>query len=598
MHHPFLTPPNTTDSYITSFGGLDRSPVCPENFFSDTFNTSSDSYPLLSVRDKRARLTVFNGRPSSLLTVNGITFTCGSSLYFNGILQYDNLIPDTKKQLVAMGSKLIVFPDGYYINTLSADQNGLCTEQGYITSKKTYNFSTYIAITPCDDSGIQPTVSSVPPDVESSSLWLDDTIYPNILKKYSPDTNEWVEIEATHTHIGMDNVHEYVTPGKLTEICGIDSWVDGISMITSVGEGYFTVNKKSEYFKAFEISADETVVFSSVLPRLDFVCEHQNRIFGCRYGIDNSGKFVNEIYASKLGDPGEWTAYSGLSTDSYAASCGSEGPFTGIASHLGYVVFFKENRIHRLFGTKPANYTLYEDLYPGVAIGSEGSLCLADGILYYLGNNGVYAYSGSSPTLISSKLGNEKLHDGVGGKSKNKYYLSVRNNSGDFELYTYDLRYSIWHKEDSVRYIFLSPLEGSLLGIKSSNDVFSLELLSSKEIPSLCKKLYDSSISYESSLKWSAESGYLGFFTDTNKFLSKLRIRLETGDNCSFTVFYKTDSSNMWHECGSIKGKKAGAYSLHFVPPRCDKIKLLIKGTGSCMIRSVSKTFEYAGEVM
>ena len=53
------------------------------------------------------------------------------------------------------------------------------------------------------------------------------------------------------------------------------------------------------------------------------------------------GKAVNEIYASKLGDFKNWNCYAGRSTDSYVATRGSDGPFTGAADYLGSPLFFR-----------------------------------------------------------------------------------------------------------------------------------------------------------------------------------------------------------------------------------------------------------------
>lgn len=82
---------------------------------------------------------------------------------------------------------------------------------------------------------------------------------------------------------------------------------------------------------------EELTVRRSV-PEMDFVIESGNRLWGCRYGVTD-GKAVNEIYASKLGDFKNWNCYAGRSTDSYVATRGSDGPFTGAADYLGSPLF-------------------------------------------------------------------------------------------------------------------------------------------------------------------------------------------------------------------------------------------------------------------
>ena len=65
-------------------------------------------------------------------------------------------------------------------------------------------------------------------------------------------------------------------------------------------------------------------------PEMDFLCENENRLWGCK---------GDTIFSSKLGDPFNWNCFDGLATDSYAVDVGSEGDFTGAVSYLGYAVF-------------------------------------------------------------------------------------------------------------------------------------------------------------------------------------------------------------------------------------------------------------------
>ena len=100
--------------------------------------------------------------------------------------------------------------------------------------------------------------------------------------------------------------------------------------------------------------------------------EYNNRLWGC------SG---STIYASKLGDPTNWNYFKSLSTDSYAVDVGSDGDFTGCAATPSHLVFFKDNVIHKLYGSKPSNYQTMDVKADGVQAGCENSLCLINGIL-------------------------------------------------------------------------------------------------------------------------------------------------------------------------------------------------------------------------
>ena len=143
------------------------------------------------------------------------------------------------------------------------------------------------------------------------------------------------------------------------------------------------------------------------LPKLDHWILHGNRLWGCRYGEDVNGKFVNCIYASKLGRPDLWYALDGLSSDSYFVNVGEPGAFTGVGVVGDCPVFFKENCIHKIYGSIPANFQMQNTTCRGVQRGSAGSLAISNEILYYKSRSDVCAYDGSLPVGISEQFGTE-----------------------------------------------------------------------------------------------------------------------------------------------------------------------------------------------
>ncbi len=100
----------------------------------------------------------------------------------------------------------------------------------------------------------------------------------------------------------------------------------------------------------------------------------------------------NVIYACKLGDPTNWFSYRGIAADSYAVTVGSDGPFTGAASCMGYALFFKENTLHpqalrlQAFGF-PAQCLLR---CRGVAKNAARSLCVLNETLYFSRQTGLW----------------------------------------------------------------------------------------------------------------------------------------------------------------------------------------------------------------
>lgn len=72
---------------------------------------------------------------------------------------------------------------------------------------------------------------------------------------------------------------------------------------------------------------------------------------------------------------------------------------------MGYVLFFKENTIHKIYGSRPADYQVVSTQCRGVAKGASRSLSVINETLYYLSTEGVMAWDGSLPVNISGRLG-------------------------------------------------------------------------------------------------------------------------------------------------------------------------------------------------
>ena len=114
-----------------------------------------------------------------------------------------------------------------------------------------------------------------------------------------------------------------------------------------------------------------TFTMKREIPQMDFVVQAQNRLWGCRYHDAESyqDKSINEIYACKLGDARNWNVFQGLSTDSYTASCGTMGKFTGAANVNGYPVFFKENCYHKVHISSSGAHQITDKAVQGVQDG-------------------------------------------------------------------------------------------------------------------------------------------------------------------------------------------------------------------------------------
>lgn len=194
------------------------------------------------------------------------------------------------------------------------------------------------------------------------------------------------------------------------------------------------------------------------MPVLDFAIEHENRIWGCRYGENDRGEFVNEIYCSALGDVHHWLSGRGLVEDPFTASVGAPGEFTGCGVVGDHVVFYKESCFFSVYGTYPAEYSVVKTDCEGIQMGCARSAVSIGGSLYYKGVHGIMRHDTYAlPVNISDELGTDLWSNATGGTDGRRYYLNMTKKDGEDELYVYDTYAGIWHREDTlpvVRFFF------------------------------------------------------------------------------------------------------------------------------------------------
>ena len=311
---------------------------------------------------------------------------------------------------------------------------------------------------------------------------------------------------------------------------------------------------------------------------MDYVVESGNRLWGCKYGIVD-GQAVNEIYACALGDFRNWNSFAGLSTDSYAAARGSDGPFTGAAACMGGVVFFKENCMERIYPAAGGGHQIVTVPCSGVRKGAERTVAVADGVVYYLGNDGVYAFDGSMPVCVSRALGDKRYTGGVAGGESGRYWLSAVDAAGETELLVYDTQKRLWHRQDDTAAVAFARWNG--------------------EMTVLCGdgRLLDTSGTLgtaETGFSWSAESGDLGLYTPEHKYLSRLELRLKAAAGSTVKAYVCYDGDNVWEQVGGVSGEAGqtrGAV-LQVRPRRCGHLRLKLAGDGPCRVYSAAAVYE------
>ena len=329
-------------------------------------------------------------------------------------------------------------------------------------------------------------------------------------------------------------------------------------------------------------------------PDMDYVIEAQNRLWGCKYGTVN-GKLVNEIYASALGRFDVWHKFSGVSTDSYAASVGSDGRWTGAVNYQGYPLFFKEDRMHKVYVSASGAHRIQEYTMRGVQPGGAKSLAVVNGVLFYKARDCVCAYDGSgAPTDVSEKLNLNSLSrpgstTSIAAAYRDKYYLYLQMNTPPgSRLLVLDTRRGAWYRENLPIGSITDFTEhlGSLLcaagGIEEiAHDNQGSELIGTEE----------------GDVAWSCETGLIGYSTVEQKYVSRFNIRMSLARDSYMDVLVQYDSDGVWHNQGRIQGVGTRTFMLPVRPRRCDHFRIRLEGSGDVRIYSFAKIFEAGSDV-
>lgn len=317
----------------------------------------------------------------------------------------------------------------------------------------------------------------------------------------------------------------------------------------------------------------------STIPDMDYVIESNNRLWGCKYGNNNSGDFVNEIYASVLGDFKDWYTKNNISTDSWYTPVGTSGKFTGAVNFGGYPIFFKEDCMHRIYG----DYVPYSaQMIPckGVQDGCHKSLAIVNDVLYYKSRTGICAYDGSLPVEISTNFGDKQYYNAVGGAIGNKYYVSMQDEKGKWHMFVYDTIKRMWHREDETQATQFCNHRGELYYIDHADHFIHT--------------VKGTGVQETEPIKWGAETGILGATTPDNKYVTRIDVRMSVAKGSKMSLHIEYDSMGEWERLMEIEGLTLNTFTIPVIPRRCDHFRLKLEGEGDAKIFSISKTLEEA----
>lgn len=593
-YYSTLEETSQTRQMIDTFGGYNHNLKIAEGEWYDTENLTSDYYPVMSQRGKRGLYLSLN-KPQGIIAKDAIAYINDGTLYYNG-LSMANYMPNVhisegEKTLISMGAYLCIFPDGIYFNTENFEDNGYMGRTNNISAA-----SENITYQICKMNGDTITVKTVgdtePENPANAEYWLDTSNKDNhVLKVYSSATNIWAEVATVYVKISAGGIgtglskYDGVTisgaaapDGSGDDISKQIEKLNGTVVIYDCGENYITV---IGLLDAAVTQTGGTLKISRKVPEMDFVTECGNRLWGCKYGVVG-GKTVNELYCCVLGDFKNWRRYLGVSTDAWSAGVGTDGRFTGAITHLGYPLFFKEDCVHKIYPSASGAHQVVTINCRGVQRGSERSLAIVNEVLYYKSRVDVCAFDGSLPQTVSTALGNGHYTDAHAGACGDKYYISMKDEHGKWNLFAYDTLKGIWIKEDDAQITAFAEKDNDLYMLTAGGSIFTV-----KGTAGTPEAL---------STEWYAESGTIGFEYPDKKYLSRFNFRMSMAKGSKADFYLQYDSSGIWEHMGHIEGSDLRTFTLPIRPRRCDHLKMRISGSGEFKLYSIARILEVGSD--
>ena len=561
----------TTRDMIQAFRGYNHNLRIGDDEFWNTENVTLDLYPVLSQRKTRGLLAESYDADGGIFASEKLCWINGRKLYYDGEIikrDLDESLAGVERQFAAMGAYIVIFPDKIWFNSNE-------TPISVRDLGASYTSSTNVTYALCDINGAAynaPASDTAPANPSNGDYWIDTAVTPNVLKRYSSLSLAWADIPTTYIKISAPNIGRRFQIDDVLTFSG-GTVVNGSQQIYAKGDDYIvTTGMISE-----TIMQSNPLTVSRDVPDLDYITESNNRLWGC-----STAK--HEIYACKLGDPTNWYTYTGLSSDSYAATIGSAGPFTGAATLGGNVLFFKADCFHKVYGSQPSNYQVIEVTARGVQAGSSKSLAVVNEILYYLSRDGICAYDGSLPVNVSRQFGQEKYSGGVAGSVNSKYYISMKDEKNVWHMFVYDTEKGAWIHEDNTQAESFTYYDGDLYFVEKVGD----------EHKTRCVK--GTVGEQEKPFEWMAESGDIGLSLADQKYVTRIVLRMEISTGGYVELHTSYDGENYELKERMYSQSLDSVYAA-ITPRRCDHMRIKLVGYGAFKLYSMSKTIEQGSEI-
>lgn len=510
---PFLKNANVkSQKQLVAFRGINWSDQYQDGDLADCKNLGFRRFPYLTTRNARWPLHEYKG--ATAMTARGaLVVVQGTDLLYDG--QVVGQVTAGEKQFAVVNTKMIIWPDKKYLD---------------MTDMKVKPLEAKAEVT-----GV----------------------------KFSAE-------HGTMTATGGDKLTEHFRVGDGVHISGTKQ-NDRAAVILDLTDTVLTIGMKNNANPLIDEEVAGTVTIERKIPDLDFICESENRLWGCSNG-------AQAIYVSAWGDPTNFFVNEGAATDSWTVAVGTDGEFTGCCKLTSSVLFWKETKLHKLLGSYPAEYAVYTYDIEGLKKGCHKSMQIINETLYYMGLHGVYSYAGGVPNLISAALGGKRLSEAVAGTDGDSYYLSAFDGINR-HLLVYETRKGLWMREDSTRVVDFARIGEVLYVLTSGGSVWQT-----------------SHHTVERPLDWMAQFCPIYETIQGRKRYTKILMRVSLPSDSWMKAEIRFDGGN-WQECGKLVGHKADVIPMQIPINRCDCFELRLSGDYACTILSMQLEYQVGSEM-
>lgn len=554
------------------FDGYNHTKSCSDGQIYDMKNISSRAFPYL--RPIRSRSAFGHSCNHALFAHNALGWVNDNHLFYDNRLIGE--VENSPKTIVTMGNRIIIWPDKLVLNA-SYKVLGLYDSLNSIKAA---------VENPKEGDAYGALPGDLPAEifVWNGRDWVSNgpelqpmgnkATFVNV--KFKSGTYHEVEADA-NTMEFLENVENKgfkVGDGVTISGCTKHPENNKTAIIREI-EG----NQIRFYENAFVLDGEDgltdytepgIITMSRDIPDLDVICSIGNRLWGAK---------GDTIYASKLGDPQNFNVFDGLTDDSWFQSTGTAGDFTGAVAYLGYPIFFKEQKIFKIFGANAENYEFSQSATMGVKQGASRSLAIAGEVLFYLSPNGLVSYTGGLPESAAAPFGEVGYANAVCGSDGRRLYASMGRETGERELFCLDTETGILTKEDDLAAADWCCFSGVLYALEETGNAVVVNADNGESCP-------DSYVEFGAFLEGTMNR------KGTNRL--QMRIVADEGAEIRVLVHYDFDASGIWHEEEVLTATRRQSFSFPIRLKRCDSYQIKIEGHGYWEVQALAREF-YVG---